>query len=166
MQPLGRVTYISICTGINLHPIVKPFEMVGLWGVIERSIFLFDHQTLESWNFSHFQIKFHKFWTLVASESTKNFFENFWKNDEFFSFIFVFIMISWLCYVPQTWYDTRKYIFKVIKMCVKLIKKSKISKRNFLWKMIKNYVMEEFRLFSKDNLINSYLSRIALLHFK
>ena len=48
MHPLGGVTYISTCTAVNLHPIVKPFEMVALWGVIEQSIFLFDHRMVES----------------------------------------------------------------------------------------------------------------------
>ena len=32
----------------NLHAIVKPFEMVSLWGVIDRSFFLCEHRMVQS----------------------------------------------------------------------------------------------------------------------
>ena len=44
----GGGTYISTCTGINFHPIAKPFEMGAYLSVIKPPIFLFDHWMLES----------------------------------------------------------------------------------------------------------------------
>ena len=82
MRPLGGVTYISTYTGISLHPIVKPFEMGTYWGVIKRSIFLFDHRMSGSWDFGHFSKTFDKNLALGAANSVKTFFQKIQKNDE------------------------------------------------------------------------------------
>ena len=98
------VGYISTCTGINIRPIAKPFEMGAYWSVIKRSIFLFDHRMVENWNFGHFWKKFDTFWALGASKLVKKNFEKNWKNRKMmkFFFIFVCIMFCLLYYVPQT----------------------------------------------------------------
>ena len=114
----GGGTYISTCTGINFHPIAKPFEMGAYLSVIKRSIFLFDHRMVENWNFGHFWKKFDTFWALGASKLVKKSFEKNRKNrknDEiFFSLFFVCIMLCLLYYVPQTWYNTRKVLFTAL----------------------------------------------------
>ena len=89
-RPKG-VTYISTCTGINFHPIDKPFEMGAYLGAIKPPIFLFDHWMLENRNFRHFLKKFdiiilscwglkmgqffqqkkYQFWDLNCSKSVK-----------------------------------------------------------------------------------------------
>ena len=67
MRPLGGVTYISTCTAVNLHPIVKPFEMVALWGVIDRSIFCLTIGWLKVEILAIFK-KFRKILTVGAAE--------------------------------------------------------------------------------------------------
>ena len=147
MQRLGGVGYILTCTEINFHPIVKPFEMGAYWGVMKRSIFLFDHRMFASWDFRHFSKKFDKKLALGAAESVKKNSKNFQKIEKwwnFFFFIFVFIMFYWMYRVTQTWYDVQKpifiptiqsedssnYVLKMMWKSIKIIKKSKI------WKII------------------------------
>ena len=140
-----------------MHPIVKPFEMVTLWDVIERPIFLFDHRMAESWNFSHFKIFFFaNFEHLLSQNQPKKFFENFWKNDEHFFLLFLFLLCPADCFMfsrldrilqntPLLPYTINrdiksdlKVMRKVIRMCVKPTKKWKIQNKLFFWNEIKN----------------------------
>ena len=86
MRPLGGGTYILTCTAINLHPIVKPFEMGTYLSVIKRSIFLFDHRMLESWDFGRFLKKVWQildFWCITATLK-KKYRKKWWKFFPFF----------------------------------------------------------------------------------
>ena len=102
MQRLGGVGYILTCTEINSHPIVKPFEMGAYWGVMKRSIFLFDHRMFASWDFGHFSKTFDKNWLLVPQNQSKKNFKKFSKKSKkwwkIFS-LFLFLSCSIECIV-------------------------------------------------------------------
>ena len=103
MQRLGGVGYISTCTEINFHPIVKPFEMGAYWGVIKRSIFLFDHWMFGSWDFWHFSKKICKKLALGAAKSVEKNFQKIRKIDEKFFSSFLFL----LCFIECNVFSRR-----------------------------------------------------------
>ena len=63
MGSLGGVTYIFTSTGVNFHPIAKPFEMGTYLSIIKRPFFLYDHRMCKNSDFGPF---LEKFWQIFG----------------------------------------------------------------------------------------------------
>ena len=115
IKPLGgRSTYTSTCTEIKIHPIAKPFEMGAYLSFIKRSIFCLTIRWLKTEILDIFEKSLTHFELLGPQNWSKNFLKKIEKIEKImkhFFLYFVCIMFYLLYYVPQTWYNTRKFLF-------------------------------------------------------